>query len=183
MKACVEFEGLILDRAAGEISPEDDARLEAHQAGCKACRAAERETRQALEFAALPAPTAAELAALDGVAQGVRAALRAAEHRRIWMRGALAGLVAAAAAAVLFLWPHKTPPAVQPTPAEEQASNAQPEEALIGSSGEELEIWAQSDPFADTFAEPIPARATPEEGETALLDPQTHVDLYLNPGE
>ncbi len=39
MNPCVELDGLLAERASGDLAPEDQARLDAHLPGCERCRA------------------------------------------------------------------------------------------------------------------------------------------------
>ena len=174
MKACAEFETLILDRASGEpVAPADAARFGLHLVGCPGCRADEAATREALGLAALPPPAPAELARLDAeLAPRVRTAWRQAQARRSWLRGAAAGLLAAAATALLLALPR------WPAPAAPRAE--QPASGTRVTASEELEAWAMGGTLAETLdAEP---EQRPSPGRQAL-DSQTYADLYLNPGE
>ncbi len=91
-RACPEFEPLLIDLAAGDVAPADLPRLEAHLAGCDACRAEAGIFGQALALAALPPPTPAER---EAVARGAGEAV--ARHRRRHRRGLAGGLLAIAA--------------------------------------------------------------------------------------
>jgi predicted anti-sigma-YlaC factor YlaD len=102
MTPCADYLPLLSDRAAGALSPADEARLAGHLAGCAACRAEGEALATVLAMAALPPPTEAERGALAGLAEAVRLEQRRAELRR-WspLRYAVATL--AVAAAVSFL--------------------------------------------------------------------------------
>jgi hypothetical protein len=56
------------------------------------------------------------------------------------------------------------------------------EAAEPGPAAAELEAWGLGDPLAEILAEESLPVASAERAEAAL-DPLTHVDLYLNPGE
>ncbi|HLL54985.1 MAG TPA: zf-HC2 domain-containing protein, partial [Myxococcaceae bacterium] len=96
MKACTNYEALIIDCASGDLDAQGRETLEGHLWRCAGCTAALAATRETLGLVALPPASARELALQEGLAPRVRTALRQAEHRRVWVRGALAGLVAAA---------------------------------------------------------------------------------------
>jgi len=103
MKPCTDFEGLLLDQAAGDLAQADEVRLAAHLAGCPTCRAEGEALAAALSMAALPPPGEAERAALTGLAEAVRMEQRRAELRlRPPLRYAAALLAVAAAAAFLL---------------------------------------------------------------------------------
>ncbi len=102
MSPCPGFEPLLLDRAAGELAPADEARLGAHLAGCAACRTEGEMLSAALALATLPPVAEAERAALTGLAESVRLEQRRAELRlRPPLRYAAALLAVAAAVAFL----------------------------------------------------------------------------------
>jgi anti-sigma factor RsiW len=172
MKACTDYQGLIIDHASGDLDAPGREALDGHLWRCPACQAELAATREALGLAALPPMTARDLSMMDGLSARVRTGLRLAEHRRVWLRGVLAGAVAAAAVALFFLVPRSTP---APRPPRVEA----PE---LGPAAAELEAWGLSDPLAEILAEePLPVASA--ESAEAALDPLTHVDLYLNPGE
>lgn len=102
MTACADWLPLLTDRAAGEVAAGDAARLEAHLAGCAACRAEGEALAEVLSMAALPPPAQAERDALTGLAEAVRL-----EQRRTELRGRpplrVAAALLAVAAAVAFL--------------------------------------------------------------------------------
>jgi len=105
MTACAEYEPLLIDRAAGELSAEDATRLEAHLGGpgaCAACLAEAAAFAEALDLARLPPPAEAERRNLAGLAAPLEQQARAAARRRAWPARAVA-VVAVAAAAVTFL--------------------------------------------------------------------------------
>jgi anti-sigma factor RsiW len=105
MTACREFEPLLLDRAAGDLSPDRAEALDLHLAGCEACRAEAEAYGQVLSLASLPAPSAAERAALGGLADSVRLARAQGARRLGWPARFAAGLAAAAAAAAFLAVP------------------------------------------------------------------------------
>lgn len=99
MKPCPEYHPLLLDRAAGVLPPETEARLDGHLQGCLACRAESKALGEALSLAALPPASEAERQALDGLAGETLRALRKDRSRRTLWRGVGAGIAIAAAAA------------------------------------------------------------------------------------
>ncbi len=106
MTPCPEYQPLLLDRAAGALSPESEARLAGHLETCLACRAESKALGEALSLAALPPVSEEERRALDGLAgETLRAFRRDRPHRALW-RGLGAGIaIAGAAAAVVLLAP------------------------------------------------------------------------------
>lgn len=109
MKApCSGFEPLLLDRAAGSLDAASAARLEAHLAGCEACRAEAAAVEAALAAARLPPPSEAERRALALAQAATLRHWRGAEgsrRNRSLLQGFSAGLAVAAAVAVLVAAP------------------------------------------------------------------------------
>jgi anti-sigma factor RsiW len=103
--ACREHEPLVAARLAGEISPADAARLEAHLAGCAACRDEVLGCEAALDLARLPPVSDAERRAMAPVAAATLAALGGRSRRRAASRRWVVGVALAAAAAVALLSP------------------------------------------------------------------------------
>jgi anti-sigma factor RsiW len=102
MKPCEDYLPLLSEQASGEIAGPDAARLDAHLAGCAACRAEAEALTSLLSMATLPPPGEAERAALHGLAESVRLEQRRAELRlRAPLRYAAALLAVAAAVAFL----------------------------------------------------------------------------------
>ena len=165
MKACPHFEELLLERAAGPLAPEDEARVVAHLAQCPPCRSEAAAAEEVVQLVALPPPSPAEVAALATLPDTTRAAWRHAERRRAWLSRGAAGLLAVAAAALLLVWAagalHVPRQAAGTPPAEDEASV--------------LAAWALADPLADTWAE---AELWDVEGEDNEFEAE-----YLNPGE
>ncbi len=107
-RPCPDQEPLLLDRAAGAIDAATAARLEAHLAGCEACRAEAQALDSALEAARLPPPPEAELRALERAQAATLRHWRGAEgsrRNRSLLQGFSAGFAVAAAAAVLVIAP------------------------------------------------------------------------------
>ncbi len=106
MKPCPEYQPLLLDRAAGVLPPEAEARLGGHLETCLACRAEAKALAEALSLAGLPPPSEAERRALDGLAgETVRAFRRDRSRRTLWRGGGAGRAIAAAAAAVVLVLP------------------------------------------------------------------------------
>jgi anti-sigma factor RsiW len=147
MKPCPGYQPLLLDRAAGELAPADEARLAAHLAGCDACRAEGEALATALSLAALPPPSEAERAALTGLAESVRLEQRRAELRlRPPLRYA-AALLAVAAAVAFLLAPAFTRRAPSLPAAEVAAAGLADWEAP-----DPDEVWTASELAADDGA-------------------------------
>lgn len=106
---CRELAVLVTLRATGALDPADEARVESHLAGCRACRADAEADAALLELAALAPPSEAERRAVAEVPARALAQVRRGERRRATVaRRFSAVAVAVLAAAVLlapaFLW-------------------------------------------------------------------------------
>jgi anti-sigma factor RsiW len=105
---CSELETLLLDRAAGSLDAAAAGRLEAHLAGCEACRAEAASLEAAIAAARLAPPSEAELRALERAQAATLRHWRGAEgsrRNRSLVQGFSAGFAVAAAAAVLVVAP------------------------------------------------------------------------------
>jgi hypothetical protein len=101
---CPEFEPLLLDRAAGGLDADGEGRLQAHLVGCLPCRTEAAALDRALSLAALPPPSAEEMAAVASGAPGTAARWRDGRRQRRFA-GRLALAVAASAAfAIAVPW-------------------------------------------------------------------------------
>lgn len=164
MMDCAEIEGLLLERAAGPLEPEDEAIVAGHLARCEACRREAAAAEEALGLAALPPPSPEEHAALAPLVENTRAALRKADLSRLWLRRAGTALLAAAAAALLVLVP--------------MAGRSRRAVPLAAAPSEEstgdLEAWALADPLSEALGE------EPELSDETAADED---DLYPEPGE
>jgi anti-sigma factor RsiW len=121
MKACPEYESLLIDRAAGELTEADRLQVERHLAECRACSTEAAAFAKTLSAVALPARSAEERAALASLAWRTAAAWRRRERIGSLLQGAAAGVIASAAAAALILMlparraaanGHRTDPAI-----------------------------------------------------------------------
>ncbi len=101
MSACPEMEGLLAERASGELGREDAERLDGHLATCQACQAELRAYEETFQMVRLPAPEH-RIAELD---VSTFSAYQRRRRRRVtaWTIGA--GFVAAAVAASVILVP------------------------------------------------------------------------------
>jgi anti-sigma factor RsiW len=152
MTPCTGFEGLLLDRAAGDLSQADEARLDAHLAGCDACRVEGEALAAALSMAALPPPSEAERAALTGLAESVRMEQRRAELRlRPPLRYA-AAMLAVAAAAAFLLAPAFSRRGPSLPPAELAAAGLAGAGAGEWEAPDSDEVWTASDLASDDGA-------------------------------
>lgn len=140
MTACHDVEPLLLGRSAGDLDAEGAARLDAHLAGCAACRAEAAALDRTLSLVRLPAPDAGEHAALSGLADSLRTARVAAARRRAWPVRFAAGLAVAAAAAAFLVAPAYTRRA--PTLTAEEAAQARASAATAAPAPR----WAVPDP-------------------------------------
>ncbi len=105
MNACREIEVLLSLRATGALEPEEASRVEAHLAGCPACRSEAEVEATALELAKLPPPSAAEERAMRDLTGRTLEALRRGERRRFVGRRLVGGIAVAAAAGLALLAP------------------------------------------------------------------------------
>ncbi|HEY6097876.1 MAG TPA: zf-HC2 domain-containing protein [Anaeromyxobacter sp.] len=102
---CRDYDVLVSLHAAGALDAAETARVEAHLAGCAACRAEAGELAAALSLAALPPASEAERRALADLPGRTIATLRRSERRRSFAKRVAVGFAAAAAAAALVLAP------------------------------------------------------------------------------
>ena len=110
MKACPEYELLLIDRAAGELADADRLQVERHLADCRACAAEAEAFVKVLSAVALPPRSAEERAALASLARRTSRAWRRRERVSSLLQGAAAGVIAAAVAATLiFVLPARRP--------------------------------------------------------------------------
>jgi anti-sigma factor RsiW len=146
---CRDFDVLLSLRAAGALDAAEAARLEAHLAGCPACRAGADDLAAALDLAKLPPVSDAERRAFDALPARTLAALRREARVRSIAKRVAAGLVAAAAAAAVVLAPallHRraAPPGQGPA-----AGWEQPDLDTIWSDASVLDLDASTDTSAD----------------------------------
>jgi anti-sigma factor RsiW len=140
MNPCPEFESLLIDRAAGELSDADRLVVERHLSECRSCAAEAEALERTLSALALPPRSAEERAALSSLPQRTGMAWRRGERRRSMLKGAVAGFMASAAAAALILVP------VARREANANANRADPTVTA-------LERWASPSPFGGAFRE------------------------------
>jgi anti-sigma factor RsiW len=120
--ACKDFDLLLTLHATGALEPAEASRLEAHLAGCAACRAEAARDAEVLALAKLPPPSDAERRAVADreLPRRAASALHRADHRRAGWKRAAVGIAIAAAALFAVLSPGvlRRPsqvPAVPPT--------------------------------------------------------------------
>ncbi len=115
MNPCVELDGLLAERASGDLAPEDQARLDAHLPSCERCRAELASYEDALDLvrvpgsstfrdAVAPSPSPREHPDL-ALSTLTLAAWRRYRRRRTAGLALGAGLLSMAAAAALALAP------------------------------------------------------------------------------
>lgn len=102
MKACTDREESLVARAAGTLSREEDAALQAHLAGCSGCRAELAALDATVNGLALPPLDAHERALEIEVAPRVLRALEKPRRRWVWT-ASMAGAVAAALVGVVVV--------------------------------------------------------------------------------
>jgi anti-sigma factor RsiW len=121
---CPEFDLAISLRSAGALEPDEARRLEAHLATCAACRAEAARADEVALLAKLPPVDDLERRAVRDLSTRTVEALHASERRAGLGKRVVAGVLAAAAAAVVVLAPavlHKGPAA--PAPSAVEAAN------------------------------------------------------------
>ncbi|HSB21221.1 MAG TPA: zf-HC2 domain-containing protein [Anaeromyxobacteraceae bacterium] len=139
--SCRELEPLLAERAAGALSPVDEARVTSHLAGCEGCRAHAARLEEVLSLARAPAASVAEerlardLPVL--VAVGAR---RSKDRSRALGLGLGLGFAAATALAVAFVAPGR-PAHSAAHPAGHELAGA----AVSAGSGAEAESYAEVD--------------------------------------
>lgn len=101
MSACPEMEGLLAERASGELESEDAARLDAHLATCEPCQRELRAYQQTFQLARVPPPEG-RIADLD---VSTFSAYQRRRRRRVTGLTLGAGFVAAAVAASVVIAP------------------------------------------------------------------------------
>ena len=121
MKPCPEFDLAISLRSTDALEPDEARRLEAHLAGCAACRAEAARADEVLLLAKLPPVDDLERRAVRDLPARTVEALHASERRAGLGKRVVAGVLAAAAAAVVVLAPavlHKGPAVPAPSAGE-----------------------------------------------------------------
>jgi anti-sigma factor RsiW len=103
--SCRDLQPLLSLRAAGALAPDEAGPVEAHLAGCPACRAEVERDAEVLGLAALPPLDEAERRALSDLPARTLAALRLRGARRARGRMLLAVTLAAAAVLVAIVSP------------------------------------------------------------------------------
>jgi len=168
---CRALAPLLAEQASGALAPDDARRVEAHLAGCAACRAEADAYAEAFALVRLPAPAEAERAALSDLPDRTLAALRRADARRAAWRPVAAGVFAAAAAAAIILapaallHPRHAPPA---TPAAATSGGATSNDASgAATTGSDSEPDAEA-AWDDATAEDDSADGSGTEGDLAL---------------
>ena len=142
MKACRDFETMLIARASGDIQEEAIEMLSQHLTRCEGCAAEAAMLEETLQWVALPPRTAEERAAMTSLPLRTTVAWHRAERRRNIIQGAAAGFMVAAAAAALVFVPvaRLRPPAIRPA-------------ELNDSTMVELELenWAVDVPYGDSI--------------------------------
>lgn len=169
-RACHELEPELSLRAAGALEPAEAARVEAHLAGCPACRAEVARTEELLGLARLPPPSAQERRLILDLPRHAVAAARAGQEKVLRVprgvrtgRRLATGFLVAAALIALAVAPalvrRRAPPPAQPAAAE-QATEAWQEPDLDG-------LWQETDVLS---LEATAANGAGSEAALAALD-------------
>jgi len=109
VSSCRDLDLLIAERAAGDLSPQDQARLDAHLPGCERCRAELAACEEVLDLARLgeprhaPIPAGLTAARTVGRDLGRAVLFNLRRRRRNWRLGFAGGLSMAAAALVVVV--------------------------------------------------------------------------------
>jgi len=142
VSSCHDLEAFLAERASGEVTPVDQARLDAHLPTCERCRALLASYEEVLDLARLPRPVPSSLATgfllNPDLGRSTLGRLRVRQRRhRMAFAGSLG--MAAAAALVLAVSLHLTPPrAVPGSDAQHVAANWEPDvEGALEASGVE----------------------------------------------
>ncbi|HET6437590.1 MAG TPA: zf-HC2 domain-containing protein [Anaeromyxobacter sp.] len=104
-RECRELEVMRTTAAAGDLSGEEAARLEAHLVACVACREALARDREMIDLVRLPPVGATESLLLADLPARTLSALKRRERRRGLFRRYLAGAAVAAAMVLALLTP------------------------------------------------------------------------------
>jgi len=153
-RVCPDFEPLLLDRVAGALDEEGARRLEAHLAGCLACRTEAAAVERALSLAALPPPSSEELATVAAGASGAVARWRADRSKRRFA-GRLALAVAASVVFALTVpWLVFDRHATVPLPAETAVAWEAPDLDAVWAAASVADPGSSDEPMPEMlFAE------------------------------
>lgn len=149
MAACAEYEERLDLHAAGALEDAEELRVIHHLETCEACRKSFAASVEVLSLAALPPPTAAEQAALEGLPRRALGAWRQSEQRLGLRRRTLGSLAAAAAVMALMLlvpgtpWRSKT--VVLPDVPEAPAASTEVDAETMAA----IEAWAGLEPLEE----------------------------------
>lgn len=168
-RPCHELDLELSLRATGALEPGESARVEAHLAGCPACRAEAAQVEELLGLARLPPPSAQERRLLLDLPRHAVAAARAGQEKVLRLprgvrtgRRIATGVVVAAALIALAVAPalvRRRPPPPAPLPAAEPAESWQ-EPDLDG-------LWRATDVLS---LESTAASGAADEAVLAALD-------------
>jgi len=160
MNACHEMDGLLAERASGEMAAEDAERLDAHLTGCERCR---NELRAYQETFALARPEAPETRVGD-LEVSTFSAYQRRRRRRVTGFTIGAGFVAAAVAASVLIAPAFF--TLRSLPRQSQiAMTGLTSDASAGVSGQSATTSTQLALGSDTSDE-----VAPEDAALAALD-------------
>lgn len=153
-RSCPDFEPLLFDRVAGALDEEGARRLEAHLAGCLACRTEAAAIERTLSLTALPPPSSEEVAAVAAGAPGAVARWRADRSKRRFA-GRLALAVAASAAFALAVpWSLSYRHAPVPLPAETAVAWEAPDLDAVWAAASVADLGSSDEPLPEMlFAE------------------------------
>jgi anti-sigma factor RsiW len=154
VSACRDHELLVSLAAAGALAPDEATQLEAHLAGCPACRAELEASAKALGLARMPPASRAEQRLMAELPERMIEEVRRGDRRRGLGRRFAIGAAVAAVFAVALLVPARfgLHDGVDPRPPQEIATNAGQTElasaATAGSTWQEPDldtVWQETD--------------------------------------
>lgn len=175
MRACHEYEELLSLHAAGDLEPDEEARVRAHLGSCAACRSEAESTARVLSGLALPPPSPAMRERLEALPQRALGAWRREQVRRAF-HARTAGALLAAAAVVLLVVRPSLPRGETP-----QAPVAIPEAPSgISETQVAFEQWASTNPLGEELEGLLAEDDAEDWEEEAEVEP-SEIELFLTP--
>ncbi len=146
MTACRDHELLLSLGAAGALSADEGARLDAHLAVCPACRAELEASAKALDLARMPPPSRAEQRLVAELPDRMIEQVRRGDRRRGFGRRFAVGAAIAAAFAVALLVPARFHDELRPArEADTAAASVSGKPELASAAGAQSSTWQEPD--------------------------------------